>query len=52
MGDWLEIYTRIMELNYWGSSEVTKATYDPAAGQWRFMVRRDGEGHRAQDLSN
>ena len=43
MGDWLEFYTKIMELNYWGSSEVTKATYDPVAGQWQVHVRRDGK---------
>ena len=25
IADWLEAYTKVMELNYWGSSEVTKA---------------------------
>jgi putative flavoprotein involved in K+ transport len=28
IGDWLEMYTRIMELNYWGSTTCKKASYD------------------------
>jgi hypothetical protein len=28
IGDWLEMYTKVMELNYWGSSECKKASYD------------------------
>ena len=24
IGDWLEMYTRVMELNYWGSTEVSR----------------------------
>ena len=42
MGDWLEMYTKIMELNYWGSSEVTKAAYDPVAKEWTVHARRGG----------
>ncbi len=26
IGDWLEMYTRVMELNYWGSSTVRSAS--------------------------
>ena len=29
MGDWLEAYVKIMELNYWGSTEVKSARFDP-----------------------
>ena len=43
LGDWLEMYVRVMELNYWTSSEVLGATYDDAAGEWTVRVRRDGE---------
>ena len=43
IGDWLEMYTRIMEINYWGSSECTGAHYDEKAGEWRVEVRREGE---------
>ena len=43
IGDWLESYTKIMELNYWGSSECTSARYDEAAGEWVVEVDRAGE---------
>ncbi len=43
MGDWLEAYTKLMELNYWTSTECLGATYDEAAGEWAVTVRRDGE---------
>lgn len=43
IGDWLEMYTKVMELNYWTKSEVKSATYDEAAGEWTVIVDRDGE---------
>ncbi len=43
MGDWLEMYAKIMELNYWTRSRVTRATYDEAAKTWTVTVERDGE---------
>jgi putative flavoprotein involved in K+ transport len=43
IADWLEMYTRVMELNYWGSSEVKSAEYDGAAGEWTVVVDREGE---------
>ncbi len=43
MGDWLEMYAKIMEINYWGSSECTKATYDASAKEWALKVNRDGK---------
>jgi putative flavoprotein involved in K+ transport len=42
IGDWLEHYTRIMELNYWSGTECTKAAFDEAAGEWVVEVVRDG----------
>jgi putative flavoprotein involved in K+ transport len=42
IGDWLEMYTRVMELNFWGSTEAKSATYDPDAGEWRLVVEHDG----------
>jgi putative flavoprotein involved in K+ transport len=42
IADWLESYTTIMELNYWGNSEVTSARYDAAAGHWVVRLTRDG----------
>ena len=43
IGDWLEMYTKIMELNYWASTECTDATFDEVAGEWVVNVNRDGE---------
>jgi putative flavoprotein involved in K+ transport len=42
IGDWLEMYTRVMELNYWSSTECRSATYDAEAGEWRVVVEQDG----------
>ena len=42
IGDWLEMYTRVMELNYWGSTEAKSATYDADAGEWAVVVEHDG----------
>jgi putative flavoprotein involved in K+ transport len=43
IGDWLEMYTRVMELNYWGSTEAKSARYDEAAQEWEVVVERKGE---------
>ena len=43
VGDWLEMYTRVMEVPYWSRSTVTSATYDEAAKTWSVTVDRDGE---------
>jgi putative flavoprotein involved in K+ transport len=42
IGDWLEMYTRVMELNYWSSTLANKARYDEAAGEWVVTVEREG----------
>ena len=41
IGDWLEMYARVMELNYWGSTEVRSARFD--GEEWEVQVSRDGE---------
>jgi len=43
IGDWLEMYTRVMELNYWGSTVAKRASYDEAAGDWTVEVERAGQ---------
>ena len=43
IGDWLEMYTRVMELNYWTSTTAEQASWDDTAKEWRVRVRRDGE---------
>jgi putative flavoprotein involved in K+ transport len=43
IGDWLESYTKIMELNYWSSTAAKKAEWDEAAQEWVVTVDRNGE---------
>ncbi|WP_138758517.1 NAD(P)/FAD-dependent oxidoreductase [Modestobacter altitudinis] len=42
IADWLESYTRVMELNYWGNTRALSASYDEATGEWTVTVERDG----------
>ncbi|WP_226628247.1 NAD(P)/FAD-dependent oxidoreductase [Alloyangia pacifica] len=43
VGDWLEMYTKVMEINYWTRSAVEKASFDEASATWTVEVDRDGE---------
>lgn len=43
VGDWLEFYTKVMEVPYWSRTECLSATYDSEAGRWTVEVNRDGE---------
>ncbi len=43
VGDWLEMYTKVMELNYWSSTTCDNARFDEAAGEWIVNVKRNGE---------
>ncbi|MDW4497401.1 NAD(P)/FAD-dependent oxidoreductase [Sulfitobacter sp. D35] len=43
IGDWLEMYTKVMELNYWTRSTAKSASYDAESGSWTVAVDRDGE---------
>jgi putative flavoprotein involved in K+ transport len=43
MGDWLEMYVKVMELNYWAGTEAVKAGYDPASKRWKVELLRDGK---------
>ena len=43
MGDWLESYTRIMELDYWSKSPCRSASWDEAKREWTVVVDRDGK---------
>ncbi|MDV2081173.1 NAD(P)/FAD-dependent oxidoreductase [Marinobacter xestospongiae] len=43
IGDWLEMYTKVMELNYWSSTECLGARYDEQKGEWAVEVIRDGQ---------
>jgi putative flavoprotein involved in K+ transport len=48
IADWLEMYTRVMELNYWGSTTATTARYDESAGVWDVTLERDGDTVRVR----
>ena len=41
VGDWLEMYAKVMELNYWGSTTARSATRD--GDTWKVVVDRAGE---------
>ncbi|MEZ5537715.1 MAG: NAD(P)/FAD-dependent oxidoreductase [Thiolinea sp.] len=43
IGDWLEMYTRVMELNYWTSSSCEGASYDEEKQEWTVNIDRNGE---------
>ena len=43
VGDWLEMYTKVMEINYWGSTTAKKASFDEAKGEWTVVVEREGK---------
>ena len=42
IGDWLECYARIMELNFWASTTCLSARYDEDAREWSVVVDRTG----------
>ena len=42
IGDWLEMYSKVMELDYWGASECVRASYDDRKKEWSVEVKREG----------
>jgi putative flavoprotein involved in K+ transport len=43
IGDWLEMYTKVMELNYWSSTVCEHAAYDESNQEWTVKVVREGK---------
>ena len=43
IGDWLEFYTKVMELNYWTRSTVKSAHWNEDKKEWSVIIDRDGE---------
>jgi len=43
IGDWLESYTKLMELNYWPGTECKSARWDEAAQEWNVTAQHRGE---------
>ncbi|MGB0506578.1 MAG: NAD(P)-binding domain-containing protein, partial [Pikeienuella sp.] len=44
MADWLEMYAKVMDLNYWSSARAEEASYD--GENWSLNVNCDGEIRR------
>jgi putative flavoprotein involved in K+ transport len=42
MGDWLEMYVKVMELSYWGGMECVSAIFNAREGRWTVELSRDG----------
>jgi putative flavoprotein involved in K+ transport len=42
MGDWLEMYARVMELDLWTSTKCLGASWDEAREEWTVQVNREG----------
>jgi putative flavoprotein involved in K+ transport len=43
IGDWLEFYTRVMEVPYWSSTTCLSASFDEAEKRWTVELDRNGE---------
>ncbi|WP_137113674.1 NAD(P)/FAD-dependent oxidoreductase [Mesorhizobium sp. GR13] len=43
MGDWLEMYVKVMELDYWTSTRCVSAFYEAGKGFWTVELDRGGE---------
>jgi putative flavoprotein involved in K+ transport len=43
IADWLEMYTKVMEVNYWSSTTCRSASYDEDTQEWTVVLDRDGE---------
>ncbi len=43
VGDWLEFYTNVMELNYWTRTTCASASFDETTKEWTVVADRDGE---------
>lgn len=43
IGDWLEMYVKVMELNYWSSTVCKRVQYDASSQAWEVEIERDGQ---------
>jgi putative flavoprotein involved in K+ transport len=42
IADWLEMYAKVTELNYWGGTECQRARFDETKQEWEITVQRKG----------
>ncbi|HWM42681.1 MAG TPA: NAD(P)/FAD-dependent oxidoreductase [Burkholderiales bacterium] len=45
IADWLEMYVKVMQLDYWTSTLCKRARFNEAADEWEVLVMRDGQPH-------
>ena len=43
IGDWLEMYAKVMELNVWTGTAAKSASYAETTRDWTVFVERDGQ---------
>jgi putative flavoprotein involved in K+ transport len=43
MVDWLAMYTKVIELNYWTSTTAKCVSSNEAPKEWTAFFKRDGE---------
>ncbi len=43
IADWLEMYVKVMDLDYWTYSECVSARFDEDKGAWDVMVKRGNQ---------
>ena len=43
LGDWLEMYAKVMELNFWGSTLCKSAKFHETNKLWTVVVEREGK---------
>ena len=44
LGDWFESYVKLLELNAWTRTSITKAYWDESAGTWTIALDRVKDG--------
>jgi putative flavoprotein involved in K+ transport len=42
IADWLEMYVKVMDLDYWTSTQCVNASFDEASQGWNVRVSREG----------
>ncbi len=50
IGDWLEMYAKVMELNYWSSTDCRSAEFDESTGEWTVTVERQHEDGKTETV--
>ncbi|KAH7417800.1 hypothetical protein BKA64DRAFT_652899 [Cadophora sp. MPI-SDFR-AT-0126] len=46
LGDWFESYVKLLELNAWTSTTITKSAWDDSISQWTVNLERTVDGNK------